>query len=72
MDLVRPTAERPTPFAFGKCGFYPVSIGLLEPADSTGFQIDIQTPFHANTGHEYGMTLGEADKLASLEYLKSL
>jgi cytochrome c peroxidase len=72
MDLLRPTAERPTAFAVGNSDFDPVNIGFLEPADGTGFKIDTKTPGNANTGHEYGVTLTEADKLALLEYLKSL
>jgi len=72
MDLLRPTAERPTAFLVGNSDFDPVNIGFIEPMDGTGFKIDTQTPGNANTGHEYGVTLSEADKLALIEYLKSL
>jgi hypothetical protein len=72
MDLLRPTVERPATFIVGNSDFDPVNIGFTEPMDGTGFRIDTQTPGNANTGHEYGVTLSEADKLALLEYLKSL
>ncbi|MFT6275654.1 MAG: cytochrome c peroxidase [Halioglobus sp.] len=72
MDLLSPTAERPAAFVVGNSDFDPVNIGFIEPTDGTGFKIDTQTPGNANTGHEYGVTLSEADKLDLLEYLKSL
>jgi len=72
MDLLHPTAERPAAFIVGNSDFDPVNVGFMAPADGTGFSMDTQMPGNANTGHEYGVTLSEADKLALLEYLKSL
>lgn len=72
MALLRPAAQRPTAFVVGNSDFDPVNVGFTEPADGTGFQMDTLAPGNANTGHEYGVTLSEADKLALLEYLKSL
>ena len=72
MALLRPAAQRPTSFVVGNSDFDPVNVGFTEPSDGTGFQMDTQALGNANTGHEYGVTLTEADKLALLEYLKSL
>lgn len=72
MDLLRPAAERPVAFIVGNSDFDPVNVGFQEPADETGFKIDTKMSGNANSGHEYGVTLSEANKLALLEYLKSL
>ncbi len=72
MALLRPAAQRPTSFVVGNSDFDPVNVGFTEPSDGTGFKMDTLMPGNANTGHEYGVTLSEADKLALLEYLKSL
>lgn len=72
MDLLRPAAECPAAFLVGNSDFDPLNVGFIEPTDGTGFKIDTQIPGNANTGHGYGVTLSEVDKLALLECLKSL
>lgn len=72
MALLQPAAQRPAAFVVGNSDFDPVNVGFTEPLDGSGFEMDTQMPGNANTGHEYGVALSEADKLALLEYLKSL
>jgi hypothetical protein len=71
-DVLRPVAERPTTFIVGNSAFDPASVGFTAPAGAKGFEMDTRLPGNANTGHEYGVSFSEADKLALLEYLKSL
>lgn len=71
-DVLRPVAERPTTFIVGNSAFDPATVGFTAPAGAKGFEMDTTLPGNANTGHEYGVSISEADKLALLEYLKSL
>ena len=41
-------------------------------AEREGVRLDTGEPGNANTGHRYGADLPTADKLALLEYLKTL
>ncbi|MBY4891180.1 hypothetical protein KUL25_00200 [Rhodobacteraceae bacterium N5(2021)] len=70
--LLRPAAERPTSFAVSDARFDPEHVGFVEDGDGTDFVLDTTLPGNANTGHEYGVDLGEEDRRALLEYLKSL
>lgn len=72
MDLLMPAEKRPTSFIVGNSDFDPVNVGFLEPSDGKGFEMNTEMPGNSNSGHEYGVTLNQADKIALLEYLKSL
>ncbi|HEX3860216.1 MAG TPA: hypothetical protein VHY35_00815 [Stellaceae bacterium] len=74
-DLLSPATQRPAVFYRGydvvdadHVGF--VSTGVA--AEANGFRFDTAQRGNANTGHDYGTDLGDADKHALLEYLKSL
>jgi len=71
-DLLRPVAERPTQFYVGSSEFDPVNVGFVQEKTGRGFRFDTRIAGNYNTGHEFGTTLSEADKLALIEYLKSL
>jgi mono/diheme cytochrome c family protein len=74
-DLLSPSAQRPWVFHRGydvidgeKIGF--VATGAA--AAAAGFRFDTTLRGNGNGGHEYGVDLGEPDKRALLEYLKTL
>ena len=51
----------------------PDKVGLVTDGSHGGvFLLDTATDGHHNTGHVYGTTLAEEDRLDLLEYLKSL
>jgi hypothetical protein len=80
-DLLSPEADRPERFWVGSTTFDPVKVGFLSGADDFTeeerarlFQYDTGRPGNANSGHTYpaAVELGHADKLALIEYLKTL
>lgn len=71
-ELLKPVAERRTSFIVGQSEFDPVNIGFSEPADGKGYVLDTQVSGNSNAGHTYGVDLTASDKLALLEYLKTL
>lgn len=87
-DLLKPASERPQVFLRGndeydsiKVGFHsevrddyvPLARDRVRGHDgSILFRFDTQQPGNANAGHEYGTSLSNGDKVALLEYLKTL
>ena len=78
-DLLSPEADRPKQFLVGSTTFDPVKVGFLSGADDFTeaareqlFLFDTSRPGNANSGHRYGVRLGDEDKLALIEYLKTL
>ena len=80
-DLLSPEADRPQTFWVGSTTFDPVKVGFLSGADDFTdaeraelFHFDTSRPGNANIGHTYpaGVELGHEDKLALIEYLKTL
>lgn len=80
-DLLSPEAERPERFWVGSTTFDPVKVGFLSGADDLTeaerarlFLFDTSRPGNANSGHTYPtrVQLGHDDKLALIEYLKTL
>jgi len=74
-DLLSPPEQRPETFYrgydlidFERVGF--VSTGPA--AEANGFRFDTKLRGNANTGHNYGADIGDVDKRALLEYLKTL
>ena len=67
-------SERPASFFVGSGDFDPKNVGV-DTSVKTGFQVDTTKPGSTNKGHEgskYGTDLPDADKLAIIEYLKSI
>jgi mono/diheme cytochrome c family protein len=71
-ELLKPPAERAVRFTFGGRDYDPAVVGYPADTAAPGYVLDTTLPGNANTGHEYGTTLSDADKAALLEYLKTL
>lgn len=70
-DLLRPVAERPRTFAVGRWEYDPKKVGYVSDGQ-VPFVLDTSIPGNTNRGHEYGVTLPDADRWALVEYLKTL
>lgn len=80
-DLLKPAAQRPASFAVGTRQYDPVRIGYVTDASAPGNRFTFNTrgpggqmqPGNSNEGHDYGAArMSEAERLALLEYLKTL
>ena len=74
-DLLLPPAQRPASFNVGTREYDPVRVGYRTGADAAGngFTFSASGNGNSNEGHEYGVgRLTEAQRLALLEYLKTL
>jgi mono/diheme cytochrome c family protein len=72
-DLLLPPTQRPKIFFVGNWEFDPVHVGVETGSPFAGaFTLDTRLPGNANSGHEYGTTLSEPDRVALLEFLKTL
>ena len=71
-DLLLPAASRPKSFHVGRREIDPKKVGILTDKFDGSFEFDTSAPGNSNAGHEYGAALGDADRWALVEYLKSL
>jgi hypothetical protein len=72
-DLLLPPVQRPKIFYVGSWEFDPVHVGVQTGSPFAGaFTFDTRLPGNANAGHEYGTNLSEPDRMALLEFLKTL
>ena len=72
-DLLLPAAQRPKIFYIGSWEFDPVHVGVETGSPFAGaFTFDTRLPGNANSGHEYGTSLSESDRMALIEFLKTL
>lgn len=71
-DLLKPAAQRPRTFYVGDCEIDPVNVGCEAGQRPGAFLFDTTKKGNSNAGHEFAKPLGEADRAALLEYLKSL
>ena len=73
--LLDEPARRPSTFYRGYDVFDPQGVGFVSTvAQENGrhfFLYDTTIPGNGNKGHEYGITLPDADKAAIVEYLKT-
>ena len=69
--LLLPPAERPVRFAVGRWEYDPRRVGYVSEGE-VPFVLDTTVVGNSNRGHTYGTTLDEADRLALVEYLKTL
>lgn len=67
-DLLSTPSDRPESFYTGCTEYDEEKLGYK---CSSGFNFDTTLKGNSNTGHDYGATLSETDKLALLEYLKT-
>jgi hypothetical protein len=71
-ELLLPAAQRSRRFPVGHAEYDPVRMGYTMTAPAGTDQFDTSQPGNANTGHEYGTDLSEEERMALLEYLKTL
>lgn len=71
-DLLLPPAQRPQRFYVGSREIDPVNVGFATGAGADRSLFDTALPGNGNQGHDYGTTLGDEDRYALIEYLKSL
>lgn len=71
-DLLQPAALRPTQFYVGNRELDTVKVGNQITQTDASSLFDTSLPGNTNVGHEYGTQLSDPEKLALLEYLKSL
>jgi hypothetical protein len=72
-DLLLSPAHRPKFFYVGSWEFDPVHVGVETGSPFAGaFYFDTRLPGNANSGHEYGTSLSEPEKMALIEFLKTL
>jgi hypothetical protein len=71
--LLLPPDQRPSKFYVGSYEFDPVNVGFESAkAVENGFLFDTTQPGNWNVGHEYGTQLSEMDRMALIEFLKTL
>lgn len=77
-ELMLPAAERSVKFRLGCWNFDPINVGVDDEHCPAPFEFDTSLTGNLNTGHEYGTgkdglpMLGEEERRAVLEYLKTL
>ncbi len=73
VELLKPPAERVQTFYVGNWEFVPERVGFEWKSPFAGaFLFDTSLPGNSNAGHVYGTQLSEADRMALIEYLKTL
>jgi hypothetical protein len=76
LDLLSAPAERPKVFYRGNDVFDRQRVGFVSNVKTergrTFTEYDTALPGNGNGGHEYGISLPLADKLAIVEYMKGL
>jgi hypothetical protein len=71
-DLLLPASQRPTSFQVGTRKYDTVHLGYVNETDpQRSFKFDTTVAGNHKSGHEYGTTLSETDKMHLLEFLKS-
>jgi hypothetical protein len=72
-QLLLPTARRDRIFFTGDWEFDPKRVGVGTTSPFPGATVfDTRLPGNSNAGHEYGAGLNDADRMALIEYLKTL
>ena len=72
VELLKPPAERPATFYVGNWEFDPERLGFVWSSPSPDGLFDTSRPGNSNAGHDYGTGLGDRDRRALIEYLKTL
>jgi hypothetical protein len=72
-ELLLPPDKRSTVFFVGSREYDPKHLGFVSDHGAPGTTaFDTKVPGQSNAGHTYGTDLGEPDRLALIEYLKTL
>ena len=73
VELLKPPAERPAKFYVGNWEFNPARLGFNWSSELPGTsELDTSITGNSNAGHDYGTHLSDPDRLALIEYLKTL
>lgn len=70
-DLLLPPDQRPKTFAVGRFEYDPKKVGYAAGGEGP-FVVDTSIVGNGNAGHEYGTMLGDDERWALVEYLKTL
>ncbi len=70
-DLLLPPESRPTRFCVGRWEYDPREVGYVSDGELP-FVVDTTLPGNGKGGHEFGTQLGDEDRWALVEYLKTL
>lgn len=71
-ELLQKPEQRVKQFNVGSWEMDPVKVGFVTRAEAATSLFNTLLPGNANTGHDYGTALGDAEKWALIEYLKTL
>lgn len=72
-DLLLPAEQRPRTFYTGTSEFDPVKVGYVTASGGdNSFLFDTTVEGNSNAGHEFGSSLTASQRLALLEYIKTL
>ena len=63
---------RPTSFQVGSIDFDPIYVGFKDEVGPNTSLLDTQMPGNSNTGHEFMTDLSHEERMALIEYLKTL
>jgi hypothetical protein len=72
MDLLHIPSERPAEFLVGDGSFDPENVGFEPEKNGANFLFDTTKKGNNNSGHSYGVDLSHDEKIALINYLKSL
>lgn len=70
-DLLLPSASRSARFSVGRSEYDPKNVGYVSDGQ-VPFVVDTTLAGNSNRGYEFGTKLSEEDRLALVEYLKTL
>lgn len=71
-ELLLPASERPSSFHVGSLKFDPVKLGYSTQREAHTVPFDTTQLGNSNAGHEYGTGLTHEERMAIIEYLKTL
>jgi mono/diheme cytochrome c family protein len=71
-ELLLPPAQRSTQFWVGSDEFDPIKLGYSTTCSEGAMLFDTTLAGNGNGGHVYGTDLSESDRLALVEYIKTL
>jgi hypothetical protein len=71
-ELLLPPEKRSKSFYLGNPEFDPAKVGYVTAPFEGGYRYDTTRPGYSNQGHTYGTNISEEDRLALVEYLKTL
>ena len=71
-DLLLPQEQRPTTFYTGSHEFDPSRVGYLTAPGPDNAFFDTHLEGNSNAGHDFAREYDESQRLALLEYLKTL